>query len=455
MVTPTTSTPAHAANEKRKRLDAYHTLEDEGFAYLGDNSYIHHGYRLHYSLKESFWSLFELHNETMNVWTHLVGSIVFWSLLISVCLQAESVPTMHDHHYAVSTLPFLQGGQHTLRLFTAETAATSSERLVMESLSLHGAPRACIEAATALLFTDTARFSSVPGAALSATDAGHLAQLQRDMQMLEHELVELMEHAWVNRGLSTQLLALQESISTRIHALQDHLSPLAHRTLLEGLNHLDDALSTLKTELTHQVPTWPMAVFIASAIVCLSCSATFHLLYVVNQQIYFFLSRMDYAGIAVLIAGSFYPLIYYSFYCHPYLRTFYLATISLLAGATFAMSLIPRFSTLEYLYIRTCIFIGLGLFGVIPVTHLCLLFGVYDEHVTVVLGPLVLMAFLYIFGAFIYSIRFPERFYPGGFDVWGGSHQVWHCFVVAAALVHYFNVTQQYEWRWNHSCPAN
>ncbi|EQC30711.1 hypothetical protein SDRG_11470 [Saprolegnia diclina VS20] len=448
-----TATPTHAANEKRKRLDAYHTLEDEGFSYLGDNSYIHHGYRLHYSLKESFFSLFELHNETMNVWTHLIGSIVFWSLLISVCLQVEvdRAPVLHPHAATVSSLPFLHGGQHTQRLFTAQTAPSSSERLVMESLSLNGSPRECIEAASGLLFAEST-FTTL--STLTHDDANHIAQLQRDMRLLEHELLELMEHAWVNRHLSVNLLALQHSLSDRIHKLQSHLSPSVHRSLLQGLNHLDEALGHLENELGHQVPTWPMAVFIASAIVCLSCSATFHLLYVVNRQIYFFLSRMDYAGIAVLIAGSFYPLIYYSFYCHPLLRTFYLTTISVLAGATFAMSLIPKFSTLEYLYIRTCIFIGLGLFGVIPVTHLCLMFGVYDEHVTVVLGPLLLMAFLYIFGAFIYSIRFPERLYPGGFDVWGGSHQVWHCFVVAAALVHYFNVTQQYEWRWNNTCPA-
>ncbi|OQR81768.1 adiponectin receptor protein [Thraustotheca clavata] len=450
MVNPAPS--ARASNEKRKRLDAYHALEDEGFSYLGDNSYIHHGYRLHYSLKESFLSLFELHNETMNVWTHLIGSIIFWSLLISVCLQVEADRTIEPHHAIMSTMPFLQGGQHTLRLFTAHTATSNSERLVMQSLSLDGSPRECIEAASALMFNE-ATFTPITSH-LDENDATELAQLQYDMQLLEGELVELMEHAWVNRHMTKQLLSLQNAISNRIHLLQEHLSPTVHLTVLKGLNSLDEALSHLANELNHQVPTWPMAVFIASAILCLSCSATFHLLYVVNMQIYFFLSRMDYAGIAVLIAGSFYPLIYYSFYCFPYIRTFYLATISILAGLTFGMSLIPKFSTLEYLYIRTCIFIGLGLFGIIPVTHLCLVFGVYDEHVTVVLGPLLLMAFLYIFGAFIYSIRFPERFYPGGFDVWGGSHQVWHCFVVAAALVHYFNVTQQYEWRWNNSCPA-
>ena len=33
--------------------------------------------------------------------------------------------------------------------------------------------------------------------------------------------------------------------------------------------------------------------------------------------------------------------------------------------------------------------------------------------------------------------RIPEKWYPGRFDVVGSSHQIFHVFVVAAALVHW------------------
>jgi hypothetical protein len=38
--------------------------------------YIDHGYRNASSFQEAFLSLFELHNETLNIWSHLIGFIV-------------------------------------------------------------------------------------------------------------------------------------------------------------------------------------------------------------------------------------------------------------------------------------------------------------------------------------------------------------------------------------------
>ena len=44
--------------------------------------YILRGYRIGLSMKETFLSLFVLHNETVNVWTHLVGSLYFLNTLV-------------------------------------------------------------------------------------------------------------------------------------------------------------------------------------------------------------------------------------------------------------------------------------------------------------------------------------------------------------------------------------
>ena len=40
------------------------------------------GYRVGLSMKETFLSMFVLHNETVNVWTHLIGSLYFLYALI-------------------------------------------------------------------------------------------------------------------------------------------------------------------------------------------------------------------------------------------------------------------------------------------------------------------------------------------------------------------------------------
>lgn len=42
--------------------------------YLRDNEYIYTGYRVHTGVLGSFKSLFRIHNESGNVWTHLLGT---------------------------------------------------------------------------------------------------------------------------------------------------------------------------------------------------------------------------------------------------------------------------------------------------------------------------------------------------------------------------------------------
>jgi adiponectin receptor len=37
----------------------------------------------------------------------------------------------------------------------------------------------------------------------------------------------------------------------------------------------------------------------------------------------------DYSGIIILTVGSFYPALYYGFFCHAHLQAFYVAGISL------------------------------------------------------------------------------------------------------------------------------
>jgi adiponectin receptor len=59
---------------------------------------------------------------------------------------------------------------------------------------------------------------------------------------------------------------------------------------------------------------------------------------------------------------------------------------------------------------------------------------------------LVLQGVLYILGAAIYACRIPERFAPGKFDLFGSSHQIFHGFVIAAALTHLIGLYKAYEY---------
>jgi hypothetical protein len=44
--------------------------------------FIVHGYRIHHSLPECFKSIFSMHNETLNIWTHLVPFFIFLGIFI-------------------------------------------------------------------------------------------------------------------------------------------------------------------------------------------------------------------------------------------------------------------------------------------------------------------------------------------------------------------------------------
>jgi predicted membrane channel-forming protein YqfA (hemolysin III family) len=79
--TPTDKTPL------RPFIGTY----EEADNYLKDNEFIHGGYRINYS---RIWpiikSLFTCHNETVNIWTHLLGLIGFFCLVFYVGIGLTS-----------------------------------------------------------------------------------------------------------------------------------------------------------------------------------------------------------------------------------------------------------------------------------------------------------------------------------------------------------------------------
>jgi len=55
---------------------------------------------------------------------------------------------------------------------------------------------------------------------------------------------------------------------------------------------------------------------------------------------------------------------------------------------------------------------------------------------------MLLMGAMYLTGAALYATRTPERFCPGKCDLWLQSHQLFHIFVIIAASVHYYGITE-------------
>ena len=62
---------------------------------------------------------------------------------------------------------------------------------------------------------------------------------------------------------------------------------------------------------------------------------------------------------------------------------------------------------------------------------------------------------LYGIGAILYAIRFPERYFKRTFDIFGSSHQLFHFFVLAAALLHIWASIRVFHERQMYPCPEN
>jgi adiponectin receptor len=240
-------------------------------------------------------------------------------------------------------------------------------------------------------------------------------------------------------GLET-LVALE-------HALEDALEGAASSAAAAVSRALPPAAP---------VPRWPVFVFLGGACTCLLASAVCHTFGAMSRRVNAVIWRLDYAGIAALIACSFYPVVYYSFMCHAGWRHFYLGTITACALATLVVSTAPRFATPRWRATRAGLFSALGLFGVVPVAHQAFFFWrVLPELLSLALAYELLMGFLYLLGAFLYAKRIPERFMPGAFDYALHSHNLFHLLVVAAAYTHLHATLLLLAWRDRQACDAD
>ncbi|KZV33981.1 hypothetical protein F511_04206 [Dorcoceras hygrometricum] len=336
-------TPREAANgvdseenKKKKwaRLEKYEDLPE----YLKDNEFVRDHYRCEWPMRDVLRSVFSLHNETLNIWTHLVGFLIFaWLTVVSLTEET------------------------TIKNFTA--------RLFWEDIGWFN--------------TTTMNESSRSDALYSDSYARHFSN-------------------------SPLLIASKDSSSI--------------------------------------IPLWPWFVFLGGAMVCLIFSTTSHLFSCHSRRFYYFFWRLDYAGISLMIVGSFFAPIYYAFLDLPYWRFLYLSFITSIGILVVITLLAPSLSSGDYRGFRAALFLSMGFSGVIPAAHGVLL---YWDHPQVIASLVyeIAMGIMYGLGAMFYVTRIPERWRPGAFDIVGHSHQIFHVFVLAAALTHCAATLIIMEWR--------
>ncbi|KAF9580261.1 hypothetical protein BGW38_003166 [Lunasporangiospora selenospora] len=190
--------------------------------------------------------------------------------------------------------------------------------------------------------------------------------------------------------------------------------------------------------------------FIAGAIICLTMSASFHTFCCHSEVVSSRWLRCDYVGIVFLIVGSFYPAIYYGFYCYKMWQIIYTSLITFFGIATVIVVFQPKFRTPQFRWVRSGLFLALGLSGLVPIGHGIVLYGFRLSRKASALDYMFGMGGAYVIGVLLYGSRTPECLFPGKFDNFMASHQIFHICVLIGCGIHFLGVYKAMEfWHLN------
>ena len=92
--------------------------------------------------------------------------------------------------------------------------------------------------------------------------------------------------------------------------------------------------------------------------------------------------------------------------------------MAIVCSATYIVILTPKYDSGEYIKLRGGLFVACGLSTIIPIFYIKLFLDEkYLDNFRVY--QYALGGAIYVTGALIYMFKFPERFFPGRFDIWG------------------------------------
>lgn len=106
----------------------------------------------------------------------------------------------------------------------------------------------------------------------------------------------------------------------------------------------------------------------------------------------------------------------------------------------------PSYQSRRYRLFRLSVFILTGLSAFAPIVHASRFFPLEQLNRQSGLPYYYAEGGLILLGALVYGTRFPEKLYPGRFDIWGNSHQIFHVIVVAATSIHLLGFLKALHW---------
>ena len=375
---------------------------EEAPKYLQDNEYIRNGYLINcnYSIKKILKSLFKFSNETVNVWSHLLGT------LLAIILIFYTGFFINQNNKLISNK--IKNISNSAKNFLNFLNNLNSEEISIINL---------ISKKFKLFI------KNIPS--------------KKSLTNYVYSFFNDYENSFSNK-INNNNIEIINNLKLNYNICKNNI--------LEYLN-------TYKTENKH-LPRWPLFIMLSAGIICLGFSFTFHLFGVYSEKLYKILSKLDYGGILFLIAGSCYPPYYFFYYCEPTFQKIYLSFITIFSICVFVYSLTPSFTNPNYRKIRGIIFLTIGISTAFPILHLAF-FGKSTVDGFKKQPKLFYWYFggiSYVLGGLIYTLRVPEKYIKNKFDYLGASHQFLHCFVVLGFILHYLGCLDSYYYRIDNKC---
>ena len=128
----------------------------------------------------------------------------------------------------------------------------------------------------------------------------------------------------------------------------------------------------------------------------------------------------------------------------------FLYVLGIACVASVIVTFSPRLGRPKFDALRAAMFIILGLAAGL---QLAVMHFYPESCLDLRLASYAVGGLVYIAGAIIYVVRYPECTRPGRFDLCGASHQIFHFCVLAACLIHYSQNYKAYIDRQNMLCP--
>ncbi|OTB18223.1 hypothetical protein K445DRAFT_55233, partial [Daldinia sp. EC12] len=169
--------------------------------------------------------------------------------------------------------------------------------------------------------------------------------------------------------------------------------------------------------------------------VCFTLSTMFHTFMCHSEAVYSLGVKLDYQGIILLIWGANIALVYYSMPCDFSGRVAYWTFNTVLAGLCSYATFHPSIGSAQTAHARAILFATFGFCAVVAPNLIGLLkHGFEEQSRRVGLNWIAATTLFNSTGVVVYAVKFPEKWYPRIFDIFGASHQIMHVMAVSAAL---------------------